>query len=363
VAGRRGFGTVIRTTGGRYRARYKTGGVYVNAPDTFGTKREAERWLVQERLRAEADATGGSRPKAKAPTLREFADRWLRDRPLRPSTARTYRVNLERHVYPDLGSIPLDKITPDVVRAWHNRLCPDAPTSRARTYAIVKTILGSAVEEDLIAANPCRIRGASNVRAATEVTTATPEQVAELRDAMPEPYALAVSLGAWCQLRVGETLALRRRDVDTQNGVVRVSRAVTWQHGEPTFGPPKTAAGVRNVHVPPALLPAVVAHLDAHASPGRDGLLFPAEPGGTIPVHLSTFSTQMFKAAVRATDLPETFRYHHLRHTGLTLLAQNGASMAELMARAGHTTVGVALRYSHGTAARDRSLAEGLDVV
>lgn len=359
---RRGFGNVLRSSSGRWRARYRRGAVWVAAPTTFRLKSEAERWLSDERRKLEAEVSAGSRPKVKSPTFEAYVRRWLNERPLRPSTARSYRANLEKHALPALGGLPLDKITSDVIRAWHGRLAPDAPTSRARTYALVRTILASAVEEDLIPSNPAKVRGATTVRPATEVITATSEQVETLAAAMPERLALTVLLGAWCQLRVGETLALRRRDVDPDAGTVHVVRGVTWQGSTPYFGPPKTAAGVRLVHMPAAMVTAVRAHLEAHVGTGRDALLFPREPGSDIPVHLSTYSTEHFKRAVRATDLPGTFRFHHLRHTGLTLLASAGASVAELQARAGHTTPGIALRYQHARAERDKALAERLPV-
>jgi hypothetical protein len=47
----------------------------------------------------------------------------------------------------------------------------------------------------------------------------------------------------------------------------------------------------------------------------------------------------------------------------LSLLAESGASMAELQARAGHATAGIAMRYQHARAERDRSLAERLGSV
>lgn len=358
---RRGFGTISKSRGGRYRARYSIGGMWTNAPTSFRTKAEAERWLATERNRLEARSAGTPAPKPKAPTLSDYSTRWLAERPIRPSTARTYGVYLDRHIRPVLGGMPLDRLTADHIKAWHNNAAPDAPTVRARSYALLKTILASAVEDGLVPVNPCRIRGAGNVRPAVEVVTATPAQVAELAEAMPAPYSLAILLGAWCQLRAGETLALRRRDVDTRAGLVHVRRGVTWQGQAAHFGPPKTNAGIRSVHMPRHVVAAVEDHLEQHVGPTREALLFPREPGSDVPVHLSTFSTQMVKRAVKATDLPETFRYHHLRHSGLTMLASAGASVAELQARAGHATPGIAIRYQHARAERDRALAERLD--
>lgn len=364
AVGRRAFGQVRRLPSGRYQARYQVDalGHVVNAPTTFTTKAAAEAWLRRESVRLEDVAAGVPQPApvAVVPTFAEYSARWLAERPLRASTARSYRLYLDKHVLPVLGSLRLDAITPEVIRAWHAGLAPDAPTVRARTYAVTKTILGSALAEDLIGAQPCRIRGASNARVATEVMIATPEQVDALYRAMPPRLALAVLFGAWCQLRVGETLALRRRDVDTAAGVVHVRRGVTWQGRTPTFGPPKTRAGERAVHFPEAMGPAVGEHLTKHVGRKPDDLLFPAEPGGQVPVHLSTFSTDVFKVAVRKTDLPATFRFHHLRHTGATLLAQRGGTIAELQRRLGHATPGIAMRYQQSSDERDRALARSL---
>ena len=41
------------------------------------------------------------------------------------------------------------------------------------------------------------------------------------------------------------------------------------------------------------------------------------------------------------------------RHTGLTLAAQSGATIAELQARAGHSTPSTVMLYQHATEVRD----------
>jgi hypothetical protein len=75
---------------------------------------------------------------------------------------------------------------------------------------LLKTICGTAVADDLLTANPCRIRGAGQ---ASKTEPATLEELAELTEAMPQRYRLMVLLAAWCGLRFGE-LAVRL-DVDT----------------------------------------------------------------------------------------------------------------------------------------------------
>jgi integrase len=366
VTRRNGFGSITKLPSKRYRARYSVPGslpqVWVNAPETFTRKDEAELWLARQRAAIE---DGLVRPKAQASkvTVREYADQWLASRtnaagePLRPSTRRVYAHYLEKHVYPTLGNLRLPQLTPEKVTSWYSSALVGRPTLRARTYSLVRTILTSAVEDGHLQDNPCRIRGGGRTRTATPTQVATPAQVVQLASAMPERLALAVLLGGWCQLRNGEVLELRRGDVTPER--VSVTRGVTWVDGQPHVGPPKTDAGVRIISIPPHVAEAVGDHLRTHTSGGTKALLFPASAGGATQMHPSTFA-YFFKAAVRRTSLPPEFRFHWLRHTGLTLAAQSGATLAELQARAGHTTTSTVMLYQHATSQRDQALARAL---
>ena len=152
-------------------------------------------------------------------------------------------IYLKNHIYPALGATPLPKITEDVIGSWYANLLRDRPTLRARTYALLRTILGDAVPKYL-PTNPCHIRGAGNTKPVAKTTIATPAQVVELATAMPDRLALTVLLGAWAQLRNGEVLELRRKDVTPT--AIAVTRGVTWVDGHANVGPPKTDAGVRS---------------------------------------------------------------------------------------------------------------------
>jgi integrase len=97
--------------------------------------------------------------------------------------------------------------------------------------------------------------------------------------------------------------------------------------------------------------------LAEHVLPGRDALLFPhsiEEPTRhmTHPRYYGRFHVPAREAAGRP-DL----RFHDLRHTGATMAAQTGATLAELMGRLGHSTPGAALRYQHAAQGRDAEIA------
>jgi integrase len=122
---------------------------------------------------------------------------------------------------------------------------------------------------------------------------------------------------------------------------------------------PKSDAGTRDVAIPPHLLPILKAHIAEHAEFGRDGLLFPAAGGG----HLAPSSLyKVFYPARKAAGRPD-LRWHDLRHTGAVLAAATGATLAELMARLGHSTQGAALRYQHAAQDRDAEIARRLSAM
>jgi len=117
---------------------------------------------------------------------------------------------------------------------------------------------------------------------------------------------------------------------------------------------PKTDAGIRDVAIPPHLMPKVKDHLSANITGGREGLLVPAADGVT---HLAPSTLYGVYYPARAQAARPDLRFHDLRHTGAVLAASTGATLAELMARLGHSTAGAAMRYQHASQDRDQVIA------
>jgi integrase len=157
----------------------------------------------------------------------------------------------------------------------------DTPTLRAHCYGLLHSVPAIAVHDELISANPCHIRGAGNSERVHKVTTSSLGELAGLVDAMPERCRPMTLLAAWCGLRFGELTELRRKDLDLGNGVIHVRRAVTRVAGKFVISTPKSDAGVRDVAIPPQLLPMLRQHLSKTITGGREGLLFPAAHDST----------------------------------------------------------------------------------
>jgi integrase len=256
----------------------------------------------------------------------------------------------------------LARITTAQVRDWNARLRgPDGPgaSTAAKCYRLLRSILTTAVEDGLIPANPCTIKGAGSVKA-DERITATPDEVLRLAGHMPPRLRAAVIVAAWSGLRAGELFALTRAHVDLARGSLRVDQALVELPGQPPmFGPPKTKTSRRTVHLPGPVVELLAEHIANHVRPGANALVFSTEDGR--PITQSTRQRHWRRA--RAAEGLDTLRWHDLRHTGATEFARAGATMKELQARLGHSTVEAALVYQHATAERDRAIAERMGSV
>lgn len=368
---RRSFGRLRQFRSGRWKASY-TGpdGKLYEAPHTFAAKIDAEAWLTDRRREIDRElwsppASSEQRKqavrqkRAAAETFGSYAERWLatrtvRGRALKPRTVAHYEDMLTRYLYPTFKTRPIRDITMESVDRWYAKTLTDHPTMRAHTYSLLRTILETARTRDrLIDVNPCLIRGAGAAQRKIKPRPATVEQIATLTNEMPDEYQAMVLLASWCALRFGELVELRRGDIDLKEGVVRVRRAAVRISGGWQVGDPKSDAGARDVAIPPHLVPAIKRHLSNHVGKGKDALLFPAKGGGWLQP--STLYRHFYRA--RSAAGRDDLRFHDLRHSGAVLAALTGATLAELMARLGHSTPGAAMRYQHAAAGRDREIA------
>jgi integrase len=267
---------------------------------------------------------------------------------------------LRLHILPTLGELELCDLSTSRVRSWHAGLLNagrPGPTTVAKCYRLLRTILGTAVEDGIVAKNPCVIKGAG-VERHPERPVASVEQVFDLADAIDARFRAMVLVAAFTSLRLGELLALTRRSLDLDEGTITVvAQLQELSKGGLYRGLPKSEAGRRTVALPDVLLPTLVSHLDTWVAREPVSLIFGGLNGG--PLRRATFY-KAWQKAVAQVDLPADFRFHDLRHTGNTLSAATGASTKELMARMGHSSARAALIYQHATKQRDAAIARGL---
>jgi integrase len=367
---RRGFGSIRKRPSGRYQVRYKgPDGTYHTAPMTYPTKRDAEAYL--RTIEADVIRQSWRAPVLATEPLGDYGRRIIAQRPLRPQSRAGYLADWENHVEPFIGAKRVGSITPPDVRAWHADLSEalaarmaevewvstggrrDGSAAVARSYRILRMVLNQAVGDGLLAANPCQISGAGTYKKPKRPTL-SPTEVEELAGAVPTRYRALVLVLAWAGLRLGEATELRWRDVDLETLTLNVERAVYPIDGEYVIGEPKSDAGRRRVSIPASL----AVELDEHGPDIRDpdALVFTTRSNRCAYSAAQTAITRTLRSLGR-TDV----RVHDLRHTGHTLAAMSGATLADLMERLGHSTVNASMTYAHSAGDQGRAVAKKLE--
>jgi hypothetical protein len=204
--GRSGFGSARKLPSGRWQARYFGPDMsYHSGPATFQTKCDAQAWLAGERQlisrqewtspQKQAQVAAAQASERNARTLSVYAEAWLAGgvtssgAALRPTTEEGYRNALDLHILPAFGHLPLDEVTSAAVRAWRGRFSAEGrDATGAKTYSLLKAILQTAEDDELILRNPCRLKGAGSASKRRESIALTPSELADLVAAMPKRW-------------------------------------------------------------------------------------------------------------------------------------------------------------------------------
>ncbi|WP_424806596.1 tyrosine-type recombinase/integrase [Rhodococcus sp. 27YEA15] len=257
------------------------------------------------------------------------------------------------------SATPLNEIKPNAVREWRSTwMATGKATATARAYDLFKSILKTAVEDDLISDNPCKVKGGSvsvTGKSTTPPTEVELDIIIENIDSRYRPFVIIAAAGG---LRFGEVIGLTtdnvtvERDESGEVDAVRiaVTRSIVEGSGLVKVAKaPKSAAGKRVIAIFGHDARIVAEHVGA-TKPGA--LLWADRNGNYISQSTVNYHWRKAKGSAGRPDL----KFHSLRHYQGTRYAQTGATVAETMARLGHSSVKAAMRYQHaGT--RDDELA------
>jgi integrase len=357
-AGRRlnGEGSITRRADGRWMGRFY-------AWTTTGTRK---RIAVYGRTRKEAtekmrEAQEQNRQGIPVPDrawkLTDWLDYWLENvvaSNRRPATYRLYEMTVRLHLKPGLGSIPLTRLSASRVQAFFNGQLSAGRS--VRTVQVMKTVLSSALSramrEELVVRNVARLAELPTWERKPITPWSAAEARAFLDAAKKDPLYPAFMLLLLYGLRRGEVLGLRWRDVDAEDGEIRIRQQVQRIKGELRFYPVKTAAGRRDL----PLLPIIHSMLDlrrqAQAADRQElgrawqdnGLIFTTKTGRPVEPRNLVRSFHRICDTYKLRDI----KVHHLRHTTATLLKNLGVPARDAQIILGHSRLAVTLEiYTH----------------
>lgn len=365
----------------RYRARYTDpAGRERSKSFPDGKKREADRYAAA----MHTDVARGSfiDPAGAKTTLRTYTETvWLPAQAGSPSTLRGKKSLLKTHVLgtkdaPKLGARTLGELAahPSVIVAWVNQL-PLAPSSAATVLGILSSILSAAVEDGVIARNPCSTRSVkAPPRARRKVVPWEADRVAALRGEMPPQYRAMIDCGDGLGLRIGEVFGLSPDDIDWLRGVVHVRRQVTAGAGHRVFKLPK-GDKQRDVPLPERVKLALSAHLEQF--PARTASLPDLTRRGalsSVPLFFTTaqgravsgsrFHEDVWNPARLAAGVPLTQEdgFHALRHRFASVLIRGRVDIPSVSEYLGHENSAFTYRvYVHLLPGGDDRMKDVID--
>lgn len=312
-------------------------------------------------------------------TLSEYLESWLADTlpgTVKPSTQRSYTDIARRHIIPELGRIPLRKLTPaHVRRLLHTKSTESSSrgqTLSPRTVQYIHSVLRRALEQarrdELIPRNVAKLVQPPRVPR-PERRWLTDDQARQLLDELRQDrlyavYAVAIATG----LRRGEVLGLRWTDVDLDARTVHVRASLQRVDGQLVLVDPKTKMSQRPVPLPEVCVAALREHQARQAQDREQalvwldewGLVFTTKHGTPIePRNL----LRHFQATCERIGLPR-MRFHELRHTCASLLLAQGVEPRVIMELLGHSMISTTLDvYAHVMPALQRDAADKMDAL
>ncbi len=356
----------------RWRVVYKVGRS-LRSKGGFKTKGAALHW--QRHTLVARDTGNLVDTKNARQTFGPHAEAWLESKAkLRQSTAATYEYLYRVHIAPTFAEVQFRDLDTAKVRAWNAKLLRTrrrrsvkmlSETTVAKAYRLLRQMCADAVKDGYLNKNPCAIDGAATEKVPERLydEPPTPEQVQALADVVPARYTAMVLLAGFGGLRWGELAGLQRAYVvlDVPEGetpYVRIEQQLVDVNGKRSIDVPKTAAGFRKVYLHAALVEVLRSHLAEHVKPRPSAYVFTSPKGEWL--RSSNFRRNVWLKATAQVGL-SGLRFHDLRHAAATLVAETGASTANLMERMGHASPRAAMRYQHARDDRQKSIAAALD--
>lgn len=368
-----GEGTIRQRADGRWEGRYVIGYDDRGYPKTKNVLAKTKRECA-EKLQKLKEELGGIKSDKVKPDMR-FAD-WLEywyenhSKPkLRITTQANYENCIRLHIAPEIGHIPLNKLSQNDLQQFYARLKKNGRKKLTKKYgeglsdrmvrichAVCRSALEKAVRDELIRTNPaigCKLPP----KRAREMQVLDRDELQRfLIQAQAEGYYELFLLDLATGLRRGELMALQWDDLDFKTGVLNVDKQVYEVHGELQFSKPKTKNSIRKIVLPPA----VVEVLREYQKRVNSRWMFPSPVKEDMPLTPGAVRARLQLILEHAQC--KQVRFHDLRHTFATLALQNGMDVKTLSAMLGHVSAATMLDiYTHITDDMQRTAAANID--
>lgn len=301
-------------------------------------------------------------PRAADITLSDYLDAWLENHTatLRESTRSTYLAKVRKIQETEAAGRRLRSLTETDYRRLVAELRGQAPshTTLKAKVTILAVALNAAVRAGLIDGHPLdRINVSRDHEKFTpgHWSVDTVRTFLEHRRLAKDPLAHVWHLAVVTGLRRGELHGLRWADVDLDAGVLYVRRQRTEVRGTVIETAPKNEASEAPVHLDEE----TVAML---RSIPRTSEYIVNDPRTGQPYKYIRLFTRDWVRAQEAAMVPP-IRFHDLRHTSASLLADAGVPLVLAQQRLRHWSPSMTERYTHALEGSGQEVARRIGAV
>lgn len=328
------------------------------------TKQEAQDWLnSEEKLVRSGQWTPVRERKARrernSVLFSDYANSFVENNErLGKSTKNRYFGLLKNHLLFFFGDMQVRAITYTNVEKWYNSR-PDN-TARVNAYKLLSEIMHAAesvaIDDEgntLIDKSPCRLKNVVRPKKKHETVVPTEEQIGELVSYMPERLRLIewIAYGMGC--RIGEILALQRRDIELNDeankSFIYVRHSLKDEKDERgktvvVMGSTKTKSSEGIVYIPESLKPLFEKQLDEYTSKEADAFIFTTEKNNNF-IRPSNFRCRYHNTARKQVEGLEEYWPHDGRHACVITMLESGESAIVVSKQVRHADVRTTERF------------------
>ena len=287
-------------------------------------------------------------PDAAPPKFKDLADAWETEHWDRISykTSEAYTAPLRRLV-DRFGE--QETVTPQEVCAFLSELAKQKYSRRSVQMHrdILNMIFNHAIVAGKLTVNPCSAVSLPRNLPSTKRELPSDSALEAVRSSSA-PFSLFAKVCLYSGLRRGEALALRYEDVDKENHLIHITKAIEFIGNNAHIKTPKTEAGYRDV---------VLLDVLADQLPEGKGFIFCRPDGGLL-------SKMQFRDRwlEYCREIGHDITPHQLRHGFATILYEAGIEDKDAMELMGHSSIAVTRDiYTHIRQSRRAETAQRLN--
>jgi integrase len=283
-------------------------------------------------------------------SLGAFLEKWLpilRSKGRSEATLSSYAWLIKKYISPEIGSIPLTKLTQRDLNDFMQRKLEAGLSARTVGYchAVIRSALAKAEKDGLVGRNVAKLAEPPKQQAASIEPMAAADARRFLSavsgDRLEALYSVALAVG----LRRGEILGLEWASVDLKRATLAITQTAQRVKGKGIVlrRTAKTDKSLRMIPLPSFAIRALKTHLERQEKERQfagdmwreHGLVFttsigtPLEPSNLVRHFHSTLDTLKISR----------HRFHDLRHTAASLLLAQGATLHEVKEILGHSQI------------------------